>query len=481
MKIKLLDAKHPSFDRDHLVQLDALYEGGQAWKELVNTWVTKRFMEPSDLYSERVGLALYVGHAGGIIDLFKAFLLSEPPKAEGFEGDYAKQFLSDVNGGGMPFEKFAGEAILKALIGQRVYAWVRLPPKAEGQEFKNRAEQESAGALDARVSLLEASQVIDWEEDSAGNLVWVMVKGIERRRASIEAGRKTVHRWTYIDARVIQQWEWEGTDNKPAPADEDDARETSKVEHGMGRVPVIRMQLPKGIWAMGRLEHAVLGHTRARNEHSWALHQAANELLTVTSKAGTKPGSLGQGHYLALTRDKDGADSADYVAPTGVAFQYLQQDVQDWREEVYRVVQQMAMAADSDANRMSMSGESKSMDWKATEVLLSAYADQLRPFLVEVLKVVAGLRDLGGDVRVSGLEGYQELDLMTFLEGASLAVEAQKLSPTFRRVVAKRQVQRLAGPHVAPDVLEQIHDEIDKADLSTDVFTPSPPRGEPTE
>ena len=227
---------------------------------------------------------------------------------------------------------------------------------------------------------------------------------------------------------------------------------------------------------MGRLEDPAIGQARARNDHSWALHQSANELLTITSKAGTLPTGLGHGHFLELRRDEHGEDSAAYVAPNGVAFDYLQADIKDWREDLYRVLQQMALAADSDSTRMSQSGESKSQDWKATEVLLSAYAAQLRPFLVSILGLVTKLRGAEASITVGGLEGYQEMDIMAFLESSALAVEALGMSHTFKKAVAKQQVRKLLGQTEEPEVLDVIMKEIDESE-EVPVFTPTPPPG----
>ena len=57
------------------------------------------------------------------------------------------------------------------------------------------------------------------------------------------------------------------------------------------------------------------------------------------------------------------------------------------------------------------------------------------------------------------------LDLMTFLEQAALAVDAMRLSPKFRREVAKREARRLLQDESSPAVLAEIEKEIDAADL----------------
>ena len=474
MKVKLLNATHPDYDGEHLNRLEALASGGKAWRAIKGELYPQRFAEPTDVYQERLDNALYTNHAGGILTVLAAMLLSKEPTVE-MNGDWVQAFLDNVDGGGTPLEQLAERAMLCALKQRTVYAWVQAKGN-QGQEFVNRAQQEQAGALDTWVTLLEGRQVIDWEEDGQGNLRWVMVYGQDRRRTSIEAGRVKVHRWTYIDPDVIRMWEWEETKDQADPQPEDNAEELegSPFKHGWSRLPVCRMRLPMGIFAMGRLEDPAIGHARARNDHSWALHQAANELLAITSKSGAAPDGLGHGHFLQLRRDEHGEDSAAFVAPTGTAFEYLKEDIKDWREEVYRVLQQMAMAADSDSTRMSQSGESKNADWRATEVLLSAYAAQLRPFLVGILSLVTEMRGGQQTVQVGGLEGYQEMDIMAFLESSALAVEALGMSFTFKKAIAKQQVRRLLGQVEDETVVQTILGEIDAA-VEVPLFEPTPP------
>src|SRR5690606_18351094 len=172
---------------------------------------------------------------------------------------------------------------------------------------------------------------------------------------------------------VIRRWRWQQTEDHDEPrADEDIPEYGEPIVHNIGRIPVVERCLPAGLHTMGRLEDAAVAAMRARNEHSWALHQAANELLTITAKWAdetTKP-VLGHGYALRLNRDSDGEDRAAYVGPSGVAFTHLEKDVEATREDLFRVVQQMAMAADSDASRIRSSGESKAQDWKALDVML---------------------------------------------------------------------------------------------------------------
>lgn len=480
MKVKLLNATHPSYDGPSLARLRALAAGGKAWRELISTWLPQRFAEPREVYKERQQLATYTNHSGSILGLLAALLFSDASKFEGLDGEWWTTFRGDVDRRGTAWDWWWREVFREAQTGQRAYVWVNLPSRADDAQYDNLAEEERAGALDAFLVLFTADQVIDWEVDDRGNLLWVIARDLVQHRPAPGAERTRVYRWTVIDKTHITRWSWTASDDKPEPNDEDDATKDFSFEHRVGRMPVVCVEVPEDLWLMGKLEDPATSALRARNEHSWALHQAANELLTITSKMGdTDPPPLGHGHFLQLWRDQSGEDKAAFVAPGGVAFEYLQQDVQDTREELYRVVQQMALAADSDATRTRMSGESKAQDWLAFEIVLQAYTDLMLGFMRRVLLAVAAARGERldeGAVSVTGLDGWQREDLQTFFELLPLATNAARMSETFRRVAAKREARRLLGDEVDEETLDQIDTEIDSAQVDLDEPYLPPPR-----
>ena len=481
MLVKILNSTHPDYDGARLTRLRALIEGGSLWHALKEQLFPKRAVEPSSIYSERKQLLAYTNHAGTVLGLLGALLFAEPPTLEGLTGDYWTALWANSDGAGTPWRRFWRERFQDAQVGQQSFIWVNLPARhPEAPEPANRAEEEQAGYLDAYLVRLQPEQVIDWGEDTRGKLSWVMFRSVTEERPSIEQPRQKKWQWTYIDATVIRRWEWtppaDKDQNEPRPDDE--ATELDAIEHQLGQLPVVRLTLPTELWAGGKLEDPAVAATRARNEHSWALHQAANELLVVTSTWGDEQIVLGHGHYLKLGRDKTGADTAQYIAPSGVAFQYLQEDVASTRDEVYRVVQQMALSADADAARQRMSGESKAMDWKASEIVLASYADIIRGAMAEVVKLLAAIRgEDTAELNLTGLDGWQDEDMLAFLKAAAQSTDARRLSPTFVRTIAKRQVTRLLQDEVDEKTLAVILKEIDEA--PDDKVTPPAPPASP--
>ena len=485
VKVKLLNATHPSHDPARLDRLRALLDGGAGFHRIKRGLFPKRPVESEDLYKERMALTRYVNHAGAIVSVLGALLFAEAPKLTGLDGDYWQGLWGDCDGQGTSWRQFWRLRFRDAQAGRHAWVWVNLPARDPEQAVNNRAEEEKAGLLDAYLVALTPEQVIDWETDDRGRLAWILFRSIERKRARPTESRKTVWKWTYLDATVIQQWTWTPQPGEEQPDEEAVAEALPPVEHNLGALPVIRLTLPADLWAMGKLEDPAIAAAQARGELTWALHQAASELLTITSKWGDSEIALGHGACLRLQRDKDGEDKASYVGPSGVALDHLAKDVEASRDEVYRIVQQMALSADADAARQRLSGESKAQDWKATEIVLSSYAELVRDAMQTTLRFIA-TRIRGEDdtnLSVAGLDGWSEEDLLTFLEAAALSVDAARLSPTFKRVVAKRQAQRLLQDETDAATLATIEGEIDDADLDAldpmSLYPPPPPAPAP--
>ena len=306
-----------------------------------------------------------------------------------------------------------------------------------------------------------ADQVINWAYDDAGRLARIMVEDVRDEWAGPESGNVKVYRWRYIDNTTIQIWEWRSTAERRSPMGSDVASEAATIQHQIGRMPVVELCLPPGLWAMGKLEDPALRHMRAVNEQDWALHQSAHALLVIRSKWGDEQVNLGHGHFLKLGE----TDNAEFISPDASAFDHLGKRVAEAREDLFRVVSQMALAADSDATRARMSGESKAQDWKATDIVLAALSGLVLDAMAEVLEVVTVAR--GGKAAaaptVSGLDGWQSMDTEQLLLLGAMAVDARSMSATFRKALAKAEARRVLGSEISQEELAQVEKEIDEA------------------
>lgn len=467
MLLSDLNTTHPAYYADSIAEHEALYQGGRPWRALIHKWVPKNAQEPAELWTSRKERATYENHAGPIVDLIVAWLFSKPPTVEGIEGS---DWLIDVDRRGSSLAVWLRNVVTDAVKHGRSYVWVNLPSR-EGIQVESLADEEAAGLLTPFLVDLTAEDVRDWGEDAYGNLAWVLVRREVAERTVVEGGRKRVFRWYWIDAKQIRSWEY--TPQKGGPDFPTDATATERpvIEHKLGRLPVARLQFPAGLHVMQKLRDPVVGLTRLSNDLDWSLHRWANSLLVIASAdMGTEP-VLGAGYYLRVGAE----DKVFTVAPDASGFAAMQARLQDNREDVYRVVQQMAAGVSGDSVKQSASGVAKSLDWQSLQVMLAAYAEIVKAAVRRVCQIAAVPLQVAPDaIVVGGLEGWQEDDLATILEDYLTAGPMVK-SETFRRLLAKEAARRMI-PDTADDATRQAIDaEIDAADYGEPEIL-APPR-----
>lgn len=471
MKIEILDQQHPERRAGRITRCRALAEGAECWEELKDFWFPQNAKEPSDLYEERKKLAVYHNYAGPIVGLLSAYLFKTPPSVDA-ETTWSEGFLEDVDRRGTSWDSWWATAFLDAITGKRSLCWVNLPARGEA-EFADRAAEETAGVLDAYLVNITAEELLDWGEDEVGKLTWVMIRQVVDRRSDVEQGRTKQWRWTHIDATQIRRWTWNATKEQPTPQPGYDAVEEKPVVHKIGCLPVVRLEPPNGLWAMSLLHDPAVAHLRARNDLTWALHKSAHALMYVKRKWDGDDPTIGPGYYLPLEVD----DEVGWTEPPGNSFQVLRDDVMDLRTEIYRVVNQMALAADNNSKQQRASGESKQADWQAGDIVMGAYATLTLQAMRDVFAIVAAARgDADVEFDVRGLDGWQQLTLDEFLANSALAINAAKYSPTFRREVAKREVEQLM-PDLDEATSKVIRDEIDAAPDDTEPMPDDTPGG----
>lgn len=485
VKVRTLQQRHPGHRAETVRVHRALAVGGEAFEGVRETLIPKSAAEPVDLYAERIRRTTYTPDAGGIVSLLLAHLFSEPPRAEGLPA-WGVSFLSDCDRQGTTWTAWWRDTLADAMIGGSAAVWVNLPARSDDASPQSRADEERAGLLDAYLVRISPDELLDWGTDEAGRWRWVLFCQIVSDRSTPDAERSRVWRWTAIDDTNIRRWEWRPREGRPVPEPEDEADELPIIPHKCGRLPIIPLTLPWALYAMARLADPAIELLRARGDLSWALYRSANPLLVITTASQGEVPRLGAGYSLTLYRNPPGTgpgeDKAEWIAPPGTSYEVLAQEIERRKEDLYRVLQQMALAISNDSSRVRASGESKKADWNAADVLLSAYAEALRGPMLDALRLVVRLRSgpaAAEAVQTAGLSGWQQLTLDELLAGAAQATDANRMSPTFRKAIAKRQAEALL-PDAGEALLKTIRDEIDQAPVPPADPSPPAPRPAPT-
>lgn len=508
----LLKQSHPTYDADYWCECRALYEGG---KTLLRNDVVmaKLFPRHRDelqaVYIERRLRAFYVPYAAEIIDHLVAGVTSDPINMEiGGEGkqggalpDFYQEFVEDVSpdgGAKSPLNELLADQLRTAL--QTCWAWtlVELPKPIKSVEVgATLADQERAGDLRAYAVAIAPESVIDWEEDDAGDLAWAIVHVVEQRRTTLLDSRaKIVERWTYYTKDSWAIYEKERDLDKEIQPREIIPR-VDQGAHSFGRVPLVRLALPRGLWAMNKMHSIAVEHLNKRAALGWGeLQSLLPELYeghgpevstkgSVIGEAQQDPGrGVNQRRGQGFVQIRGADDWAKFVGPDTAPFAEARNSCDSLRDDLHRVMHQMALSAANNAAALKRSAESKEQDRASVEVVLQELGRAGRKHAEAILAMVSRGRREEAVADEWTAKGMSEFDSIAVSDSLANALDIDMLrieSPTFRkrhRMLIARQV--LEG-HVKPDDLEQIEKELEEniTDESVAPAAPPSPDGNP--
>ena len=461
--VKNLEALNDDNFPNLLKNYSAVYKGGKAFRDRITEFMVPNPNEPAENHRNRVDKSYYTNYTGPILDFLVSYTLSDPPTVEGM-GELGKQFLPNVDRAGTGFTDFWSQALLDCLVYQRSWVMVKLPD-SNGEVYADAQAEREAGARNAYLSRIDPESVRDWALNEDGKLKWVLFKTIVSERDNPPEPRTYAHVWTLVTNTEIVRWEWVPLNNQNEPSLTDYARETARVQHGYGQIPIILTKVPYGLWAMSKLYETGIASFRRDNALSWALDRSAFAMPVIKREWTMQNLTLGAGYYIPLGPD----DDISWFEPNGSSYEALANNARRLVEELYRLVQLMALSAHNDATRSRMSGESKKQDFHGLHVILTRYAEIIRKSMVSALSMITNVYDSSpsddNKITVSGMVSWSKDDLMVFIEKALLSKNWVK-SETFKKVVAKQIADRMLKSEVSTDDLSQINKELDSADWS---------------
>lgn len=472
--------RHPKYKANYWKRCRAFYEGGPTLLEdrsFLDSVFPKHRKESNSVYSQRQSMAFYTNYCGEIIDHLVAKLASDPIKVDtGEKHAFYDSFLADCSPKGgrrKPFDRLVRDAVITAMQCKDSWFLVDMPDTGT---FKasSLAEQEASGALDAWVVEVAPESVIDWEENHTGELEWALIMYKSNKRGGITTGRNICREeyWAY-NQEGWQKYVIEYPKDKE-PKDHDPVVLEAEGFHAFGRVPLVRLELPDGLWAMSKLESVAREHFNKRNALAWSEYKS---LLPVLYEFLAPPDALLQGpasdedravaqlRGSGYVQERGDKDRAEWVAPPPAPFTHALDSTNSLRDEMHRVVHQMALSADNKGSMLRRSGESKAQDAAASNVVLEAIGEIARDFAEEVLNMVAsGRSDAEEQWSIQGYTDFETLSPYAILEEESVLDTSVEIpSPTFKQIRKLSLVKKLLGDNVSEEDLERIREELESA------------------
>ncbi len=483
MLLKLLQATHPDYDADTWADYQALYEGGKAWRERVTRFVDRNPQEPESVYAMRCKAAHYRSYLGPIVDYFVSFLFTAPlvPRAN-VDGEIveADQFYSalkeDADGSGTDLVDMLRDRLTKAVVQGASYVLLELPDPG-GADVPDRATWEAMGLGKAKLRRVDRSSVRDFEVDEDGELIWAITYEPSWPRTDPRGARDVcVHTWKVYDRQTVETFSV--SQKKGERLDPDMVVPSVGVRlHGFDRVPLVKFCPSKGLWIANRVESAQREHASLSNAHTWLIRRTCFAMPVLKLKTDERRDDIfGAGYYLKLGVD----ESLEWSSPPNGPYDAIRQEVESQKDEIHRIVHQMAQGVSNNAATVGRSGESKQADAEATRVMLEALGASVREPVERIYDMLARARGDELDWSIEGLSGYNVVDVAGLLQAISQAVLLNIPSQTWGKEVRKRAAMALL-PDADQATKDTIALEIESNFVFEDVMPPPEPEPEDDE
>lgn len=439
MLISRLQDKSPDYDGELWRDYWALYEGGRGFRKRVRNFLPMNPLEPAEVYAQRTREACYRSYLGTIVDYFGALLfttdLTYTPEGKETSPEWSTVITEDSDGKGTNLVQFVRARLIESMVKGRGF-W-RLDFPANYGTGESKADADKAGATDVRLRSVQREDILDFEVDDRGKLVWVIVyeSTTPRAQPDEERGGVTLHRWWVLDRESSRMFEAAVKKGERLNA-ELDLKPAVEHAHGLGEVPLVCIDPGAGLWVANRLESAQLEHFRLTSANNWSMRKTcyAMPVFSVGDPEDFRPNRMGSGYYLSIGVD----ESMEWTAPPAHHLAVVRDEILSQKDEIFRLVTQMSLGIDNNAAAVGRSAESKTVDAEAIQVVLRAYGEMVREGMHNTLRMLSRVRGEDDDWTVEGLDKFDTLPADVLVELLEKVIDFKIPSDTFTSEVMTR-------------------------------------------
>lgn len=446
-----IDLEHPEYvsQRTTRQRYRDLYVGGEQLKNNAHLYLMRRQKEPSDVYQERLERVFYENYIGSIIDWYAATLFRREPILS-FEGSnepgkqFFREFTEDCDRKGTTLCDFMRHQFIQALVYGRSYILIDFPRL--GGRAGSRAEEDAYGWSRAYLVDYTPEQLTNWGLDDQGSFEWVVLRD-DTLHQDVDRPTQWIKttRWLYYDKCSFRVYRRTGAQGHIELVDEG--------RHGLaglGRVPLLTLQVAEGLWLMNKAGLLQLEHFNKSNALSWALTMGLFAMPVVYTEREWNQ-IVGESYYIQLSPQ----DRFGWTEPEGKVFQIAADNLSRLQEEIYRVCYVMSQGGGSLSSATAQSAMSKQRDFAITQEVLRAYGDAVKATLKRMLRSIDAARQDGLVIDVSGLDQFDIGDFGIELANAKQLLSFDVSSPTLKKQIYQRLVS-----HYLCDARQELKDRI---------------------
>jgi hypothetical protein len=490
LPLKVLERTHPMYQvtAPALTTIDDLVAGGYQIEARKNKYLKARPGEDPKLYEIRLERFTYTNILGDAIAKQVAKLGTGSINLSGVENPFWEEFREKNSPKGRDEKDLITESFRIAMQFGRCY-WHVDKPIYDG-ELVNRLQEELAG-IRPYVCVYSPLEVILWHEEEDG-LKWLKTRQVETKPNPFGETLSQVC-WTFIDDTYVAKYEAYVKLNKKGGIEEilnkdgevigsgEDAKvqiERSPTPHGLGKIPVICLDLPHDLWLTNQAYLKALEHLNLENSRYDTAMMAG--YVQRTYRPYTTPDSDLDSTFVDAEDEVKSSnahilrvDSFSFNEATGSSIASVSTVMEECRRTINEMVGLARASATQEA--VQQSGVSKKMDFVIQELILRSYGQILCTAYQDLLQLVG--KAAGLDTENLSVTGLNSFDVDSLESTLAIAVELEavimNLPPTALKLFYQ-QFASLLVPNASADQQAEIKDEIEevfqkKADLQVKV------------
>ena len=448
---KVLIETHPQYDArkpnwDFFLQS---YEGGSHYFTKENIFTHGR--ELASDYEERLKRAHYQNYTEAVISIYTGHLFKKPIVRDTNGDEDFEQFFTNVDRNEDGIDNFMKDVADLAQVHGNVYILVD-KPYTNGEIITKADEQ--ANNITPYYTVVYPQNLINWELDNDGNLIWARLQEIQQKQENPFESRETETLY-----RTYTRDEWYIHDDK--------GNQISTGTHNLGEVPIVPVYNKKlkrypffgwsAIEDIAYIYRAIANIASLMDEYIY--RQCFNILVWPSSGVPQLEEAEGE---VELSTDNlmaiadDVGFQPDYLTPPTEPAEFLLSYGQELRDIIYMLAKTEA----PDFSPKEESGLSKQYDFHETNQSLADKADNLENAEIKCHKIRARWMDKEWDGIIDYPEDFDIRQINAELEEA-LKVKMYGFPASFQKEY-DRSLYRKLLPKLQKELIAKIDEDIDR-------------------
>ena len=473
MKYKLLNQTNPEYDEIEIKKTQLLYEGGKSIIDNANLFILKENIESQTAYDNRLKCASYKNYLSEIVNSYTSEVFnktltvmpandadnkSTPGENIDTADPFYQEFSNDADLKGNSLVCIIEDALSDAMVVGRSYLLVDFPKT--DQQPSSLYEEETIGASRAYILPIPTLSVIDWEQDdTSGEYTFIKIKS-EYTKVVLPDGNgpfKTIRFkiWTKENETVSykiyeKQYKQKQNGGYENPKKDDEFQVVDEGTVSFPEIPIVCMVCPSKL-CVGNLigstcidhfkRYSSLVYAENRNLFSIPIYKQGPELSDNgdLSEIAQNPNRGAQA--AAQMRIKGFAvigpdDDISFAEPEGKVYELVDTQLKELVDEIHKVTHLMATSISATGNAKNLSGTAKLLDNHSKEIVLTAYGEFVKTFIIKLYDLIAKARNEDIVWSCLGLDDYKlTMDRDQLLKEATSIQLISIPSKTFKKAM----------------------------------------------